>query len=89
MRITLDNTIQHLSDSNLFVHHGGLATTARFLVDQAGHIHTWCVIFVQLGCDLKITCSKFQGNRFIIDREIDEKHALQINQNNCDSGFFW
>ena len=36
--------------------------------------------------DLKITCAKFQRNRFIIDREIDEKHALQIYQNNCGPG---
>ena len=27
--------------------------------------------------------TKFQGNRFRIDGEIDGKHALQIYQNNC------
>ena len=31
-----------------------------------------------LGHDLKISCAKFQGNRFRIDGEIDKKHALQI-----------
>ena len=31
-----------------------------------------------LGHDLKMACGKFLGNRFRIDREIDEKHALQI-----------
>ena len=30
-----------------------------------------------------MTWSKFQGIRFRIDREIDEKQALQIYQNNC------
>ena len=30
------------------------------------------------GYDLKIACGEFQGNQFIIDREIDEKLALQI-----------
>ena len=29
-----------------------------------------------LGYDLKIACAKFQENRFIIDGEIDEKHAF-------------
>ena len=40
-----------------------------------------------LGYDLKITCAKFQGNRFIIDGEIDEKHALQNYQNECGPGY--
>ena len=40
-----------------------------------------------LGYDLKIACAKFQGNRFIIDGEIDEKHALQIYQNECRPGY--
>ena len=31
-----------------------------------------------LGHDLEMSCAKFQGNRFRIDGEIDEKHALQI-----------
>ena len=31
-----------------------------------------------LGHDLKISCAKFEGNRFRIDGEIDKKHALQI-----------
>ena len=31
-----------------------------------------------LGYDLKIVCAKIQGNRFIIDGEIDEKHALTL-----------
>ena len=35
----------------------------------------------------KITCAKFQGNWFIIDREIDEKHALQNYQNECGPGY--
>ena len=26
----------------------------------------------------KMSCTKFQGNRFRIDGEIDKKHALQI-----------
>ena len=30
-----------------------------------------------LGHDLEIACAKFQRNRFRIDGEIDEKHALQ------------
>ena len=37
-----------------------------------------------LGYDLKMARAKFQGNRFRIAREIDEKQALQIYQNNCD-----
>ena len=32
---------------------------------------------------MEIVCTQFQGNRFRIDGEIDEKHALQIYQNNC------
>ena len=40
-----------------------------------------------LGYDLKIASAKFQGNRFIIDEEIDEKHALQNYQNECDPGY--
>ena len=31
-----------------------------------------------LGNALTISCAKFQGNRFIIDGEIDEKQELQI-----------
>ena len=31
-----------------------------------------------LGHDLEMACAKFLGNRYRIDREIDEKHALQI-----------
>ena len=31
-----------------------------------------------LGHDLEISCAKIQGNRFRIDGDIDEKHALQI-----------
>ena len=30
---------------------------------------------------------KFQGNQFIIDGEINEKHALQIYQNECGPGY--
>ena len=40
-----------------------------------------------LGYDLKIDSSKFQENRFIIDGEIDEKHALQNYQNKCGPGY--
>ena len=32
---------------------------------------------------MKFACAKFQGNQFIIDGEIDKKHALQIYQNEC------
>ena len=32
-----------------------------------------------LGHDLKMSCAKFQENRFRIDEEIDKKHALQIS----------
>ena len=39
-----------------------------------------------LGYDLKIDCGKFQGNRLIIDGEIDKKQALQNYQNECGSG---
>ena len=31
-----------------------------------------------LGHDLEMACAKFPGNRFRIDGEIEEKHALQI-----------
>ena len=31
-----------------------------------------------LGHDLEMTCAKFQRNRFKIDGEIKQKHALQI-----------
>ena len=34
-----------------------------------------------------IACAKFQENRFIIDGEIDEKHALQNYQNECGPGY--
>ena len=40
-----------------------------------------------LGHDLKITCAKFQGNRFIIDGKNDEKHALLNYQNECVPGY--
>ena len=40
-----------------------------------------------LGYDLKIACAKFQRNRFILDREIDKKHALQNYQNECGTGY--
>ena len=32
-----------------------------------------------LGHDWKMSCAKFQENRFRIDGEIDEKHALHID----------
>ena len=41
----------------------------------------------RLGYDLKIACDKFQENWFIIDGEIDEKHALQNYQNKCGPGY--
>ena len=31
----------------------------------------------------EMACTKFLENRLIIDGKIDEKHALQIYQNNC------
>ena len=31
-----------------------------------------------LGNDLEMFCAKCLGNRYRIDREIDEKHAIQI-----------
>ena len=31
-----------------------------------------------LGHDLKMSCAKFQGNRFRIDGEINEKHNLHV-----------
>ena len=34
-----------------------------------------------------MACVKFQENRFIIDGEMDKKHALQIDQNNCGPGY--
>ena len=34
-----------------------------------------------------MACAKFQGNRFRIDGDIDEKHAQQIYQNNCVPDF--
>ena len=40
-----------------------------------------------LGYDLKIAGAKFQENWFIIDGEINEKHALQIYQNECGPGY--
>ena len=40
-----------------------------------------------LGYDLKIACAKFEGNPFIIDGEVNEKHALQIYQNNYGPGY--
>ena len=36
-----------------------------------------------LGHDLEMACGKFQENRFRIDGEINEKHALLFYQNNC------
>ena len=36
-----------------------------------------------LGHTCEMACSKFHANRLRIEREIDEKHALQIYQNNC------
>ena len=36
---------------------------------------------------MKIACAEFQGNQFIIDGEIDEKHVLQIYQNECGPGY--
>ena len=42
---------------------------------------TKCLLM--LGHDLEMFCTKFNANRFRIDGEIDEKHALQIYQNNC------
>ena len=36
-----------------------------------------------LGHGLEMAYSKFQGNWFRIDAEIDEKQALYIYQNNC------
>ena len=44
-------------------------------------------IFYRRYDDLKIVCAKFQRNLFIIEREIDEKHALQIYQNECCPGY--
>ena len=32
-----------------------------------------------LGHDLKMSCAKLQGNRFRIDGEIVEKHAILVN----------
>ena len=40
-------------------------------------------LLLMLGHDLEMACTKFHENRLIIDGEIDEKHALQIYQNNC------
>ena len=42
-----------------------------------GIFNNFAKILPTLGYDLKIACAKFQENRFIIDGEIDEKHALQ------------
>ena len=42
-----------------------------------------CNIF----CDQKMACTKFQGNRFRIDGEIDKKYALHIYQKNCGPRF--
>ena len=36
-----------------------------------------------LGHDLEMACAKLQENPYKIDGEIEEKHALQIYQNNC------
>ena len=41
-----------------------------------------------LGHDLEMACAKLQGNRFKIDGEINEEHALQIYQNNCVLYFY-
>ena len=40
-----------------------------------------------LGYDLKIACAKFQSNWFIIDGEIDKKHALRNYHNECGPGY--
>ena len=40
-----------------------------------------------LGYDLKIASETFRENLCIIDREIDEKHALQVYQKNCGPGY--
>ena len=45
------------------------------------------IILPTLGYDLKIASAKFQGNRFLFDGEIDEKHALQNYQNECGPGY--
>ena len=47
----------------------------------------FCEIFTDVRYDLKIPCDKFQENLLIIDGEIDEKHALQNYQNECDPGY--
>ena len=36
-----------------------------------------------LGHDSEMTCTIFNENLFRIEREINEKHALQIYPNNC------
>ena len=33
---------------------------------------------LMLGHDLEMSCTEFHENRLIIDKEIDEKHALHI-----------
>ena len=38
-----------------------------------------------LGHDLEMACAKFQGDRFRINGEFDEKHALQFFLNICVS----
>ena len=45
------------------------------------------VFLIMVRYDLKMGCANFQGLLFIIDGEIDEKHALQIYQNNCGPGY--
>ena len=45
------------------------------------------MLILMLGFDQKLVCAKFQGNRFRIDTEIDEKHELHNHQNNCGPGY--
>ena len=33
--------------------------------------------------DLEMACAKFHENRLIVDGEIEEKHRLQVYENNC------
>ena len=40
--------------------------------------YNFATFLPMLGHDLEMSCAKCQENRFRIDREIDEKHALQI-----------
>ena len=40
--------------------------------------YNYAIFLPMLGHDLEMSCTKFHENRFRIDGEIDEKHALQI-----------